>query len=340
MNDSSRRRVRVVPLLAACLAAFGAQVAAQVGLDKLAQTTMNFQLVSVSARASALGEAVYAASTGSEAIFYNPAGMAETRSRFDASVMYTGWIADINYFAGALAWDAGDAGTIGLSLLGVDYGTLNATRLVSTGSLNTAYEEMGEMSNVGAYSVGVTYARSISEQFLVGVTVRYATQNLGESMTKSGLTKNSVGTMAADLGVKYYPGLKSFRFAMAFRNFSTQLKREEVYEQLPLTFTIGSAIDLMDFIDPEHGGETALTVSADFLHSNNYSQRLNFGAEYLMFGTLSLRGGYQTNRDIASWSAGVGVMTSLEDVALGVHYSFSRFEYFDGVNRLSLQILF
>jgi len=215
-----------------------------------------------------------------------------------------------------------------------------AKALVAAGSENTTYEEMGEMSNVGAYSVGVTYARSISEQFLVGVTVRYATQNLGESMTKSGLTKNSVGTMAADLGVKYYPGLKSFRFAMAFRNFSPQLKREEVYEQLPLTFTIGSAIDLMDFIDPEHGGETALTVSADFLHSNNYSQRLNFGAEYLMFGTLSLRGGYQTNRDIASWSAGVGVMTSLEDVELGVHYSFSRFEYFDGVNRLSLQILF
>jgi hypothetical protein len=333
-------RVTAVAILAGCLALPGVRALAQVGLDKVAQTTMNFQLVSVSARASALGEAVTAVSTGSEAIFYNPAGTAETRSRFDVSLMYTGWIAEINYFAGALAWDVGDAGTFGFSMLGVDYGTLNGTRLVSSGSLNTTYEETGEMAHVGAYSVGLTYARAISEQFFVGINLRYAVQNLGESTTKSGPTLNSAGKVAADLGVTYYPGLRSFRFAMAFRNFAGQLKREEVYEQLPLTFAIGAAIDLMDFIEPAHGSETGLTLSADFLHSNNYSQRLNFGLEYLMFGVLALRGGYQTNRDIASWSAGLGVTTSLEDVELGVSYSFSRFEYFDGVNRFSLQILF
>jgi hypothetical protein len=127
---------------------------------------------------------------------------------------------------------------------------------------------------------------------------------------------------------------------MAFRNFSAQLKREEVYEQLPLTFTIGAAMDLMDLAAPDHGAASGLTLSADFVHSNNYSQRLNFGLEYLVFGMLSLRGGYQTNRDIASWSAGVGVLTSLEDVELGVSYSFSRVKYFDGVNRLALQVLF
>jgi hypothetical protein len=338
---SVRRHGRTVALLLSAWL-FAAAAVAQVNLDKVGQSTMNFQLVSVSARASALGDGFFAVCDGAEALFYNPAGVTEMKKAFDVNLMYTGWIAGISYAGGGFAWNLGDGGTIGLSALTVDYGTIHATRLLTASSQtqDVAYEDMGEMSNVGAYSFGLTYARALSKEFSIGGTVRYTGQNLGESMLASGLKKNSASLLVFDVGVKYYTGFRSFRFGMAFRNFSAQVKREQISEQLPLTFTLGVAMDMLDFISPDHSGETSLTLGADFLHSNNYSERVNMGLEYTMMGMFALRGGYQTNRDVASWSAGLGFFTTVEDYMVRFDYAYSQMKYFNGVNRFTLGFSF
>ncbi len=80
-------------------------VFAQVGLNKLAQSTMNFLLVSVSPKASAMGEAFYAVGNSSESIFYNPAGISNTNNTIDVSLNYTQWIADIKYLAGSATYN-------------------------------------------------------------------------------------------------------------------------------------------------------------------------------------------------------------------------------------------
>jgi len=196
------------------------------------------------------------------------------------------------------------------------------------------------MTNIGGYSFGLSYGRAISRDFLIGGTVRYTGQNLGQSLLASGLKNNNASIFVFDLGVKYYTGLKSFRFGMAFRNFSSQIKREEVYEQLPTTFTISGAMDLMDIITPDHDKNTSLTLGADYLHSNNYSERLNFGLEYITMGAIALRGGYQTNHDLQSWSLGMGAFVKVENYDIQVNYSYSAMQYFDGVNRFSLGVGF
>jgi len=330
----------VALLLVACLCAAG--VEAQVNLDKVGQSTMNFQLVSVSARASALGDAVYAMCEGSEALFFNPAGVTEMKRTHDLNLMYAGWIAGISYAGGALAWNLGDIGTIGLSVLAVDYGTIHATRLLSMSSQtqDVAYEDMGDMAHVGAYSFGFSYARALSQEFSIGGTVRYTGQNLGESMLATGLKENSASVLVFDVGVKYYTGFRSFRFGMAFRNFSAQVKHEQIEEQLPLTFTLGVAMDMFDLLDPGHSKESSMTLGVDFLHSNNYSERVNMGLEFITLGMIALRGGFQTNRDVASWSAGVGVFTSIEEYDVRFDYSYSQMQYFNGVNRFSLGFSF
>lgn len=311
---------------------------AQVSLDRVGQTTMNFQLVSLSARASGLGEAVYASSIGSEAIFYNPAGLAEIKKQYDASIMYTAWIADINYVGGSVAWKAGDIGVFGISAMHVSYGTIRNTRLLGSASPSedVAYEDLGNMNNLGAYSFGVSYARSITTNFLLGGTMRYTGQNLGESMLSDGLHENNAAKLVFDIGVKYYTGLKSFRFAMAFRNFSTQVKREKISEQMPVLFTMGTAFDLLDVLSPQHTDQQALTLTADYVHPNNYSERMNLGLEYITMGMFVARAGYQTNRDLASWSTGFGFFTTVKDYDLQFNYSYSPMEYFTSVSRFSL----
>jgi hypothetical protein len=326
--------IRTLMLLASCLL-LAAPAGAQVDLKKLAQSTMNFQLVSLSARASALGEAVYASSAGAEAIYFNPAGMVDATRTLDAGVFYTRWIADIDYFAGAVVQDFGSFGSVGLSAMGVDYGTLNATRLVSSSS-SVVYEEVGEMPNVGAWSFGVTYARAINTQFSIGGTVRYTGQSLGQSLLASGVKDNDAWRFVFDMGVKYNTGFRSFSFGMALRNFSSQVKREEIEEQLPLTFNFGVAANLLEMFSPGGTHESALNLGLDYLHSNNYTERVNMGLEYTVLGAVALRGGYQTNRDAASWSAGVGVFTTFDGRDIRVDYSYSQMDLFDGVSRFSL----
>jgi hypothetical protein len=154
------------------------------------------------------------------------------------------------------------------------------------------------------------------------------------------MTEHSAAKLVFDMGVRYKTGFRSFQFGMALRNFSSQLRREQIDEQLPQTFSLGTSIDLLDVIDPAHTAETSLLFAVDYLHSNNYSERINIGTEYVFAGMLAVRGGYQTNRDIASWSAGVGFFTTLEEYDVQVDYSYSQMKYFDGVNRLSLGVGF
>jgi hypothetical protein len=310
----------------------------QVGLNKLAQSTMNFQLVSISPKASAMGDAYYAVGTGAEAIFYNPAGLVEGSRTFNIVVDYTQWIADIKYIGGAASWNMGTYGALGISLLSVNYGAIYGTSIDPNQGSALGYIDNGTVSNVNAYSLGISYAKAISTQFAIGGNIRIAGQNLGENHFVNGTSsKNNATKLVFDAGVIYYTGYKNFRFGMAIRNFSSNIIREKIYEQLPLTFTIGTAIDLMDFINPSHSPDNSFTFAVDFLHSNSYSERFNIGAEYRFLGMVALRGGYQTNRDIASYSFGIGLNKSVGGNEIGVNYSYSKMDVFKDINRISVE---
>jgi hypothetical protein len=317
----------------------------QVNLNKTAQSTMNFLLVGTSSRAAALGEAFNAIGSGSESMFYNPSGLTAISKDFDISLNYTNWIADIKYLSGGVAWNLGSYGVVGLNLLTVDYGIINGTSLISQDEIDPitrkrGYLDNGKLSNVGAYSVGLSYAKAISEAFSVGGNIKIAGQNLGESNFGTTSKKNNATKLVIDAGVMYKTDFKGFTFGMSIRNFSTTLKREEIDEQLPLLFTLGAAFNLMDVVDEEFAQSNSVLVAVDFLHPNNYSERVNMGVEYKFQQMVSVRFGYQTNRDLASWSGGLGFNTSISDYDIEVSYSYSKFDFFDNVQRISLKFSF
>lgn len=332
-----------------------ASLLAQVGMNKVGQSTMNFLQVGVIPGASGMGNTYTAIGTGCESIFFNPAGLPEMDSRFAAIMATTQWFADINYMVGALAWNLGNLGTVGLSLLSVDYGDIIWTGLAKDESDVLGYVEYGMVDNVGAYSFGVSYGRRITNQFSIGGNVRYVGQQLGESLFRhfsvdeetgietetSTLKNNSESQVAFDMGVKFYPGLKSFRFGMSIRNFGPSIKYEEITAALPLTFALGVAMDMMDLIVPDHSKDNSLLLSAEFIHQNNYTERVNVGLEYKLIRLLSLRCGYQSNTDLAGFSGGIGVtLPSVGSRNIEVGYSYSVFDIFDGVNRFSLKVAF
>jgi hypothetical protein len=314
-----------------------------VGLKKSGQTTMNFLEVNVIPRAVGMGDAYTAVGEGISSVFYNPAGLSEINNRFEILVTTTQWIADINYYVAGVGWNLGNVGTLGLSLLSVDYGDIIGTRLLSVEESetdNVGYLETGPVDNVGAYSIGLTYARNISHAFSMGVALNYANQQLGQSIVYGGQKDNAQGKIFFNLGAKYYTPIKSLRLGMSMRNFSTQVKYEEISAYLPMTFAVGAAMDLMSVLMRSDENNNSLLASVEFTHPNNYTERLRLGLEFNWSGILALQVGYNTNHDISSLAFGFGISGEIMNTRASVSYSYSRMDIFDDVNRLGLTFAF
>jgi hypothetical protein len=304
---------------------------------KLGQTGLKFLDVCVGARAAAMGEAYTVISDDANAIFHNPAGIAQMEARkFDLTVSRTQWFADISYNAVGLAINGGTWGNFGLSLIPApDYGDIFGTTVSDN---EQGYEETGPV-DVSAFSMGLAYGRKFTDKFMIGGHVKYAYQHLGSNPMRDQETDsmfiqlNEVATTAYDFGTIFYPGFKSFRFGMSVRNFSGAIKYEVYNFQLPLTFKIGVGMDILDLFG-EHPGKSFI-VAIDAVHPRDYTERLQIGGEYSI-GILKLRAGYKFNYDEEGLSAGCGIHTEY----IKLDYAYSAFGAFNLVNRVTLGMLF
>ena len=310
-------------------------------IKQTGQATMTFLQIGVSPKAAGMGDAYTALSKGVQSVFFNPAGLTEMKSQFEAFVSSTQWFADIKYLAGAVGYNAGDYGCVALSFIIVDYGTIKGTAFVPATSTGANYILTGDVKNVGAYSFGLTYVKAINTKFSIGGTIKYVGQQLGQLTYEDGSTNDNNGNkFAFDMGVKYFPGIESLRLGMSIRNFSTFLQYQDFASPLPLAFSVGLGMNLMDLINKDLSDNHSLVLSSEFIHPNDYTDRVNTGIEYTFMNMVSLRGGYETNHDVLSWSGGIGLHTSLSDTDIEFDYSYSHTKYFDGVNRFSLDVGF
>jgi hypothetical protein len=303
-------------------------------MKKLAQTGLQFLKVDMSPRAAAMGGAYNVAGYGAEAMFYNPAGMARMEHGFDFVAGQTQWIADITYNAIGVAKSFGNWGTFGFSFVFCDYGDIEGTIVADNPD---GYEKTGNL-DVGASAIGFSYARNLSDKFTIGAQIKYVSQNLGKNTLNDGSeVTNEVADLAYDFGTIFYPGLKSFRFGMSIRNFSRELKYEKEGFQLPLTFTLGVAMNVFDLWNVE---DHSLLIAIDALHPRDYSERVHFGAEYCFMNMFSVRFGYKMNYDEENLTMGVGFQKNLGRLLLKVDYGYSAMDLFDSINRFSLGIGF
>lgn len=303
-------------------------------VKKVAQTGLQFLKIDVGARASSLAGAMTLAGYDANAVFYNPAGIGRMDKKLDVMFNNTQWIADIKYNSVAVAYTLEDIGTFALQGLFADYGDIVGTRVAGN---EQGYITTGNI-DVNALSVGLSYARNLSEKFTIGGTVKYVSQSLGNNLMPDGSTKdNKVSGAAFDFGTIYYPGWKSLRFGFSVRNFAKEFEYEKESFELPLTFNIGVAMNVFDLVDINN---QSLLVSIDAVHPRDYSERVKLGAEYILLDMVALRVGYKTNHDIEGLSAGLGLFYTIADVDVKVDYSYSTMEYFDAVNRFTVGFSF
>ncbi len=224
-------------------------------------------------------------------------------------------------------------------------------RFLDTVSVSTRVAIQREptgMLDATALSVGATYARRLTDKFLVGGQARYAYQHLGESIfanvgvdldsltVDSTFTKtNDVSGLSFEIGTIFYPGLwPSLKVGMDIKNFSQEFEYKDEPFQLPLTFTLGFAVDLFEVIGLDGGNSLLLAVDA--LHPRDYSERIHVGAEFGFMNMAFIRAGYKFNYDIESLSLGGGLNLALVGVGLRVDAAYSLIEDFDDVLRFTV----
>lgn len=339
-----KRFICILVLITTC-ASLADPVNAQ-EVKKLAQAGLQFLKVDISPRAAAMGGAYTLAGSDASAMFSNPAGLALSESNLELFAGQIQWIADISFNAVGITKSLGNLGIIGFNFVNVDYGDdIIGTRVArstdSPADIEAGFVETGILA-ASSFATGISFARRLTDKFLVGGQARYAYEHLGENAMPADtgvgpVKKNIVNGMTFDFGTIFYPGFKSFRFGMSIRNFSGDYIYEEVGFSLPLTFRMGVAMDILDLIG-EHGSPLLLAIDA--IHPRDYSERVNIGMEYTLANTLALRAGYRFNYDEEGFSAGIGLTRELAGIGLKFDYSYAAFGVFGTVNRIAAGFTF
>lgn len=305
--------------------------------EKLAQTGFQFLSVISDARSAALAGAVTTLDVGSSSLFFNPAGLAQLKSTFELTASDNKWIADIAHQTVSFAFSPFKRryGVFGLSVQSVNYGDIQGTMVWANeqGYIDT------EMFSPTAYQIGVGYAQALSDMFSVGGQLKVVKQNLGSSLVELedslAVKVYKAQATAFDFGTIFKTGYKSIAFGMSIRNFSNEIEYEEKSFQLPLTFTMGISMDVLELID-NRGMSNHLLVSVDAAHPRSYPEYVNLGLEYKLLDILSVRYGFMHNRDQRSSSFGFGI----SKFGATIDYSYTPFDIFEDVQRFTVRFSF
>ena len=305
--------------------------------NKAGRTALQFLKIGIGAQQVAMGEAAIANVNDINSIFWNPAALTSIPSA-EASFHYTKWIGDLNITGGAVGVNLTGIGVIALNYISLDYGDIDEALVTSpTGRLDT---RTGNTFSGGDFAFGVGLARQFTDKLSVGINAKYIREDL-HTFTSS--------LWAFDIGTFYHTGWKGIRLAMSAQNFSSQarwmfnLEENQQSYELPLVFRIGWAIDLLGGDELFLGGNPLMhkfTLSMDALHTNDYSERLHVGGEYMFYNMFALRGGYKFNYEEGNLSFGAGFNYMLGMLNLKFDYAYVDYDFLQSPHRFSISLAF
>lgn len=328
-------KYKIIAIIGSLLIAANGLMAAEV---KLAQTGFQFLSVVSDAKATAMGEAMTTIESGSGSLFFNPAGMASQEEMFDASFSLNSWIADIDHTTFSLSYrpSQGQWGVFGVSLQHVNYGELQGTMVWANPD---GYIKTG-MFSPSALALGFGYAKKITDRFSIGAHVKSCHQYLGEAVVPTTadsleMKKNIADIVGFDFGTIFKTGFKSLAFGMSLKNFSSEVKYEEEGFLLPMIFTMGISMNLMDFVE-NPPFDQALIFSIDATHPRAHPEQVKVGVDYQLLKMISLRCGYVSDNDESGMSFGAG----FNAYKVAFDYAYTPFGVFDKVQKITTRVSF
>jgi hypothetical protein len=318
-------------------------------VTKTGTTAAKFLSIGIGPRANAMGSAFTSIANDASAMYWNPAGIA-LLDRYEGIFTYTKLFADINLNYFGVALPIYELGSVGLSV--------TAVNLIDEMAVTSEYfpEGTGETFSAGSYAFGLTYAKQITEAFLVGATVKYIREDIANS---------SASGVSFDVGTIFTTPFWEVRFSSSITNYGTKLQmtgddllirydadpnsggnnetNDAYYStdefELPLRLQVGISKDFI-FMDDQR-----LTIATDALFPNDNNQSLNVGGELaLLKDLIAFRAGYKSlflddSQEGLTLGAGINY-DNLEYFGVSIDYAFQEFKYLGDTHSFGVRLRF
>jgi hypothetical protein len=285
------------------LAAGSAHAQSSAGAD-----AFDFLRLDANARAVGMGGAYTALATDSNALLYNPAGLARVRSS-EATFMHNQYAQGVGQQYIGVALKRG----FGFQFNYASLGDVPRTTISNPGGA-------GSRLNVSDTSLGAGYGRELTPDLAIGGGLKYFTESLGDA---------SVSGYAVDLGGLYrMPEVKGLTFGGSILNLGPAVKFASVSEKLPTTLRLGTGYAMR-----LPGND--LTFAFDITKSLTDKVRLGLGAETLINDQFAVRAGFTTRQD-----AGLGLSFGLgwKGSKLGADYAIVPMGELGQAHRISFTL--
>jgi hypothetical protein len=261
-------------------------------------TGLTFLTLGVGARSLGMGEAYSTATDDPAGLHYNPATIGSVGTT-TISFMHRAWIQGTNAEYLTAAFPLG-AVSLAASVYSVGVDDIEVR--------DTPGEATSTFTARNA-SLGLTLGYTFSPELSVGVTAKYVYEKI---------LVDDAGGMAFDLGAVYATSFGA-RIGAAVSNLGSMTELGNQASTLPELFRGGAS-----YSTELAGPDATITGAADVVVPfGDGSTHVHLGAESLLYGTVSLRLGYQTGYDARSFTAGAGFRKGI----VGIDYAFMPTRY-------------
>lgn len=313
--------------------------------DKTKIGTAGGQMLQISAspRGMALGEAHYATVGGLEAIYFNPAGLAEV-DNMEFSVSTMDYFVDMSISQLGYALKLGEFTAVAIGYKALDVGEIDVTTYA-------AKEGTGETISPSMTHLTLSYSQKFTDKISFGATAGFLNEDYID-VTGSAIT--------LDLGLQYH-AKSGISLGLAIKNLGSDIS----YEGNGVETTLGSSRTPLALQYENAALPTEFKISVSYTREidednslmllgnfTNANQGLNYiagGFEYSyqdnFFGRMSY--GFQEESDFSLWSgfaAGLGVNFSTGDNSnLAFEYAYrdiNNSDIGDGVHSFGARLTF
>lgn len=289
--------------------------ASALAYERPGSSTAQFLKIVVTPRAAAMGNSFVSITDGAEAIYYNAAALIRV-PKFSFTANHTSWFADMNLEFLAAAYRIVDFGVLGISI--TDFSTdqmLVRTPLQPEGT--------GETFAVNQFRAAASFAYSLTDRVSFGLTASYFRLKMYTDMVEN--------AFSGDISVLYQSEHRDFSFGIIIANFGSSVTYINKDYPMPLNFNFGMSMNALEL--PHQKVKVSLTA----MKPSGGVTMIQSGIEWNLMDFLYLRGGYRFNHDLASYSMGAGLETSLGSTRVSLDYSLSAFGDFGSINRIGLR---
>ncbi len=219
----------------------------------------------LSTRVAGLGEAFTAVSDDENALFYNPAGLANIK-RGALALNHTQWFEDIKMDNLVFGYNFDRKFGVAVSVSHMWMPSLMG---------KDAYGNATQAFNVSSSIIHLGLGYRVHPSLFLGLGVKYFQDNLAD-VTASGI--------GIDAGLYMYTFIPGLTLGLAVQNFGSDVKYDSQLEKIPLQFRLGLAYKIRGI---------PWRIAVDAYKSIDTDVSFNAGMEYTFLRTFSLRVGNQ-----------------------------------------------